>query len=105
MVVLSNRVSALFDVVVLSNRVSALFDVVVLAVSVLGHGGPPASDVAASDAVQVTAEGRQHQRELEQDGQPGDVQGILKGVRYIRQLEQDGQPRDVQGILKGVRYI
>ena len=77
MVVLSIRVSALFDVVVLSNRVSALFDVVVLAVSVLGHGGPPASDVAASDAVQVTAEGRQHQRELEQDGQGS--QHFLRG--------------------------
>ena len=56
-----------------------VLDLIVLTVRVAGGSGFSApSDMSAPDGVQVATEGRQHQRQLQQDGQPRDVERVLK---------------------------
>jgi hypothetical protein len=48
--------------------------------------------MSSPNGVQVTAEGRQHQRQLQQDRQAGDVEGVLKQVvRYQTVVRGEGE--------------
>jgi hypothetical protein len=42
--------------------------------------------MSAPDGVQVAAERRQHQRHLQQDGQPRDVESVLKHVSRLLEI-------------------